>query len=127
MSLSAQPAIHGWYDFGRNQSVLNSIYATDTCYYSLGMAASDVVPWLWDVVFTKIDLNGNIITQNFLHNDTISVNCFYSNLVPSYDNNFVTLVDYDEYFLFVKYSPNGDTLFTSVIKDIYLNHEPHGQ
>ncbi len=114
LGLKAQPVINGWYDFGRTQSVLSSIYATDTCYYGIGMAASNTVPGIWDLVFTKIDFNGNISLQNFMHNDTISINCFNSNLVPTYDDNFVTFVDYDEYFLFIKYDPNGDTLFTSI-------------
>jgi len=121
LSINAQPTINEWYDFGRTQSALNSVHVTDTCYYSIGMVACDVMPGKWDLVFTKMDLTGNVLEQKFLHNDTANLNCFYSNLIPTYDDNFVTFVDFDEYFLFVKYSPSGDTLFTSVIKDIYLN------
>ena len=120
-TIVAQPVLNQWYDFGRTQSVYSNVIATDSCYYSIGMAASDVVSATWDMIFTKTNLDGSLSFTNFIHNDTISINSFYSNLLPTYDNQFMTVIDYDQFFMFIKYSPDGDTLFTSIIEDILVN------
>ncbi|MBI3133476.1 MAG: T9SS type A sorting domain-containing protein [Bacteroidetes bacterium] len=121
LSLNAQPPINQWYDFGRTQSAYSNVVVTDSCYYSIGQAASNVVTNSWDMIFTKTAFDGTLVYTHFLHYDTVSINSFYSNLIQTYDDNFVTAIDYDQYFMFIKYSPQGDTIFTSIIKDIYLN------
>lgn len=120
-SVSAQPPLNEWYDYGRTQSAIGSIVATDSCYYTIGLGASSV-PNLWDAVFSKVDFNGNVIFESFLENDTVSIQPMgWTNLEPTYDTNFVALAGYGDYFLFIKYNPSGDTLFTTVITEFLVN------
>ena len=121
VDVKSQPPLNQWYNLGRTQSVYSSVVSTDSCYYAIGQAASDVVPATWDMVFTKTLFDGTVEFTHFMHNDTVSINSFYSNLVPTYDNNFVTVIDYDQQFMYIKYAPNGDTLFTTIIDEILVN------
>lgn len=116
----AQPPLNEWYSFARTQSGLGSVVSTDSAYYVLGVAASTTTPTVWDAVFARIGFDGSIEMESFLHNDTVSTRPYgYTNLEPTHDHNFVALAEYGKYFLFIKYSPSGDTIYTRLINEFY--------
>ena len=117
----AQPVLNNWYSFGRDQSALGSIYVTDSCYYATGHGKATDGSY-WDAVFVKFDLDGGILEQKFLHQAGEGINTFGSSLCPTYDTNFITLADYGDNFLFIKYKPNGDTIFSELIDTFSLYH-----
>jgi hypothetical protein len=120
-TLKAQPVINEWYPFGRDQSAIIDVVATDSCYYASAMAKATDGAY-WDAGFVKFDFDGNILAQNFLHFPLKSISTDWSNLCPTFDNNFVTLanLDYDGYLL-IKFAPNGDTLFTTFVDEMYVD------
>jgi len=67
--LGAQPALNQIDDFGREANITSSLIATDSCYYTLGTVYNDLIPSHLDLVFTKFDLNGVILTQKFHNNE----------------------------------------------------------
>ena len=120
LSALAQPAINQQYDFGRPQSALTNIIVTDSCYYAVGLGRNPM--FMWDAVFAKIAFNGDLLELKFLHNDTANVNVYGSqNFIQTNDGNFAAVADIGEYFLFIKYAPNGDTIFTVPVKDFFIN------
>ena len=105
--VKSQPVLNQWYTLGGAQSVINSIHPTDSCYYFTGEVHDGIAPISWNLAFGKMDLNGNIISQTNYYSDTIDwvgISSMGSNLLPTLDHNFVTLANYDDDFLFMKFS-----------------------
>lgn len=120
LSSKAQPPINQWYDFNSEQTVLGSVSATDSCYYVSGLAINENNSGLWDALFAKVNFDGSIENQMTISNDSVSVRTFgYTNLLPTYDTNFVTLAEFGNYFMFIKYSPEVDTVFTKTYREFY--------
>lgn len=122
VDVKSQPPLNQWYNLGGAQSVINSIHPTDSCYYFTGIVHDGVAPISWNLVFGKMDFDGNILQQTNYYSDTIGmigVNNMGSTLLATLDGNFVTLADYGDVFLFMKFSPSGDTLFSRFF-DQYL-------
>jgi len=122
LAAKTQPPINNWYSFGRTQSILGSVIATDSCYYAIGLGAS-TVPGIWDAGFYKIGFDGNIMNESYLHNDTVSINhmsVIGNPFIATSDGNFAALAGQLPYFRFIKYSPSGDTIFTRLITEFYL-------
>jgi len=123
LAAKTQPPINNWYSFGRTQSILGSVIATDSCYYAIGLGAS-TVPGIWDAGFYKIGFDGNIMNESYLHNDTVSINhmsVIGNPFIATSDGNFAALAIQFPYFRFIKYAPSGDTIFTKLITEFYLN------
>ena len=119
----SQPPLNQWYSFGKTQSILGSVIATDSCYYAIGLGAS-TVSGIWDAGFYKFDLNGNVLVESYLHNDTVSINhmsTLGNPFISTSDGNFVALASQFPYFRFTKYTPSGDTIYSKLITEIYLN------
>lgn len=123
-NLKSQPPLNQWYDLGGTQSLINSIHSTDSCYYFTGLVHGTTAPISWNLVFGKMDFNGNIDSQTNYVCDTIGfngINCIGSNLLPTLDGSFVTVNDYDDVFLITKFSPDGDTIASRFITHYQYN------
>lgn len=121
---NAQPTINQVYDLGGVQSVINSVHSTDSCYYFTGIVHDGLPPITWNLVFGKMDFNGNIVQQTNYGSDTIGmvgINCIGSNLIATLDGNFVTMADYGIVYLLMKFSPDGDTLSSRFIDYYFIN------
>ena len=119
----AQPPINQWYSFGLTQSIFGSVIATDSCYYATGLGAS-TVSGIWDAGFYKIGFDGAILSESYMHNDTVSINHFSAignSFISTNDGNFAALAVQFPYYRFIKYAPSGDTIFTKLITEFYVN------
>lgn len=118
----AQPVLNESYFFGRQAHVIGSVISTDSCYFSIGTISNDLLPSHQDLVFTKFDHSGNVISQTFTHNDSLQYSFFGTdNLTETFSNEFVALGIASPYPAFVKFTESGDTIFLKVIEDFYLN------
>lgn len=124
LDLKGQPPLNQWYNLGGAQSVINSIHPTDSCYYFTGIVHDGIWPISWNLAFGKMDFDGNIISQTNYGSDTIGligINCLGSNLIATLDGNLVTLADYGNIYLLMKFAPNGDTIASRFIDNYFVN------
>jgi hypothetical protein len=121
--LWSQPPLNQREDFGRDANATSTILSTDSCYYAIGSAYNDIVPNHLDLVFTKYDLNGAILTQKFYHNDSLQYNSLGSNaIIENADGNLVYIASAYPYYCYFKFNHLGDTISTNLIDEFKLNN-----
>ncbi|MBN4071520.1 hypothetical protein JYT72_03300, partial [Crocinitomix catalasitica] len=117
--IQGQPPLNERFNFDKYYHVSGSIEVNDSCYYLSGSTSYDSTLQS-DLVFTKMDFDGNILEQSFVHHDSLDLTVFgTNNLTPTLDGNFVAVTNAYPYKMLIKYAPNGDTLFTHILDTIY--------
>lgn len=106
---------------------LTNVYPTDSCYYTTGVM-TDSTGGLLTIgsVFHKFDLEGNIQIQKKLGTPEKSYQIWKAGLIPTDDEGIVTLgltTDTVNKAVIIKYSHNGDTLFTKEFINPYYPDE----
>ena len=117
ISVFAQNTFNYRLDFDRPvPSVLTSIEVTDSCYYVCGATIDTVAPFNLRSLFAKVDLNGEIIWSKFTTDPFVSYETSRNTLVPTNDGNFFVTGVYSDTTslgaILIKYSPEGDIIFT---------------
>jgi len=103
--------------------ILNSVIATDSCYYATGLVADSIPPYRTGTTFVKFDLEGNPLFIKSLNSTEQTFETFHSNFQQTPDSNFVVAgyshADGNMLGLLIKYNTYGDTLFTAVYDDLF--------
>ena len=123
-----QPLLNERYDLGRQNSILGSVIATDSCYYATATVSNDTIPSIMEIAFIRYNLNGSLHTIKIFGNDTMHLDVWEkNNLIRTLDGNFAQIARAQSFssspgvFMFIKFNPLGDTLFTKIIDEFYID------
>ena len=116
-------------DFDRPvPSVLTSIEVTDSCYYACGITNDSIWPFRIGSLFSKISLEGEVLWHKTVTDSITTYENWRNTLTPTNDGNFiVTGLSYDTISitaLMMKYTSNGDTIFTRRYRSPYYPTKP---
>jgi len=124
----SQPNINQRYTLNYDASIFGSVVATDSCYYVSGMGANSFGTQYQEGAFVKINFDGSLNNQKMYQNDTLEIVLWETpNLIKTLDNNFaqIGVTHYTDFIgyntFFIKFKPNGDTIFTKTYNQFYLN------
>jgi type IX secretion system substrate protein len=101
--------------FGFPAAVLTSILPTDSCYYATGIFADSLPPYKAGNIFLKFDLTGDIVFAKTVYSSYKTYETWEGDLIATPDGNLADIgytIDTIQKLLFLKYTPDGDTLFT---------------
>ncbi|MFT4665731.1 MAG: hypothetical protein ACI9XB_002688 [Gammaproteobacteria bacterium] len=108
-------------------SVFGSVEVTDSCFYMSGVTVDTVFPYYVSGLFSKLSLEGEILFAKILSSPERSYETWANTLEPTVDGNFIlpgTSIDsIGRSTVLVKYTPNGDTLFTKHYRSPYFPSE----
>ncbi|RMG81818.1 MAG: hypothetical protein D6714_12310 [Bacteroidetes bacterium] len=79
-------------DLGLQFTVFTKVHATDSCYYTIGVIIDSMPGNKIGSLFTKFDLEGNILFSKKLVSSDISYSPWFCNLLPLDDGNMVDVV-----------------------------------
>jgi hypothetical protein len=104
--------------------VFESVLVTDSCYYVKGIFTDTPATSLGRSCFLRLEFDGEVSFMTEVSNDTVDMGIYPSRtLIPTFDNGFASLANYEKDFLFIKYDGSGDTIFTTRIEiDTPANH-----
>jgi hypothetical protein len=119
--INAQITFNERFHFGYQNIVLTSIYATDSCYYTAGIAGTlGNAPT--GSIFAKLDLDGNPLFQKVLFSPGKTYEFWFDCLITTSDGGFANAgysINYDDggksSIIFAKFNSQGDTVFTTSI------------
>ncbi len=113
----SQTVLNNRYDLDLDAASFGAIQVNDSCYYVIGIAGVSPTGPEFGVCFSKIYADGDIGFATMLWNDSVTVySCISNTLIPSLDGNLVALANANPYhYYLIKYAPNGDTIFTTVV------------
>ena len=116
------------YDLNYDYTLFGAVHANDSCYYVIGLSANQVNNLKRIGTFSKIKHNGELLHLTPHINDTLNIEFVRGkpSLIKTLDNNFALLSGVSNLawfpnLMFYKLRPNGDTLFTNYINQLFLD------
>jgi hypothetical protein len=116
----SQPVLNNRYDLNRPAAIFGSVVSTDSCFYILGTTVDTPDVSKTRSAFMRVDFDGEISTLFILEDSVRNIRTSaHNNLTPTFDGNFATVGSYTKpysgAYLFIKFSPLGDTICTKPI------------
>jgi hypothetical protein len=114
-------------NFGFPATLLTSAYPTDSCFYFTGIIADSVSPYLTGNIFLKYDLDGEPLFLKTLLSSHKTYETWLGNIIPTPDGNLIDVgftVDSTRKAILIKFTPDGDTLFTREYFSYYYPQNP---
>ena len=114
-AVDAQIVFNKRLHFGYSAATLTSILPFDSCYFATGVIADSIFPYRAGALFVKFDQEGDVEYSKALTSTARSFELWENTLFPTEDGGFVVsgyTVDSLMRALFIRFDPEGDTLFT---------------
>jgi hypothetical protein len=122
----SQPVINERYDISElTNSILGSVIATDSGYYSTGIHTSSPLDSQTKAVFVKFNLEGGIDDYTSYESDTIGLDLWYGYNLLQFKKSFVQIgtssrSGFSRTFYFVRLNPAGDILSSRIVDDYLI-------
>ena len=134
LAVYGQPPLNQRYIINENlSSVFASVSSNDSCYYISGINTDVGSYYELKSHLVKYNFDGTIENFAQFSNDTLGIGFFgFSPIVKTLDGNFAQLatadaISFEPTFLFVKMTPNGDTIFTKYYPEFYEEDYNNGK
>jgi len=105
-------------------TVLASIELTDSCFYACGILSDTLPPYFNGSLFAKLSFEGEVLFYNMLVSPYRSCQTWNNTMEPTNDGNFLVTGNCADSIgrsaLLVKYTPDGDTVFTKEYRSPYM-------
>ncbi len=114
-------------------SIFGSVIVTDSCYYVAGIQTSPIGLNNFGSSLIRMNFDGTIDDFNEIANDTLAIGFYgFSPMFKTLDGNFAQLAlaketDFPYTYLFVKMTPQGDTLLTKYYPQFFLEDANNGK
>jgi len=131
-SYTQDTILNNRYNFGYDYCAFSSVISSDSCYYIKSLIAYQGPPTGYKDGFMKINKDGTLNLLKVYAEDTIGLSNWESdNLINTLDNNFSQIIttwtpSNNDFFIFIKQSPNGDTLKTTLLDTINVLEQTNG-
>lgn len=125
INVNAQITFNKRMDFDRSTStILTNVEVTDSCYYVCGVAVDTVFPYRQGTLFSKIDLDGEVVWYKAMNDSLASFSILNHSLSKTEEGDFIVMgygIDaVSMAALLMKFSPQGDIIFTKKYRSPYF-------